>query len=360
MAVSKKLIDIVIQNRVLSHALFWISFLVLFTTLAILNGGSVNMHLLNHVSMLPAQMGAAYFLNYFQVPRLLYQRKALLFTISVILSIYLFSALARISIVYVAEPLIREDFAQESFTEIFADAAYLLGVYFPATHTHAFIMLIIKVIKGRFDEKHQIEILQKEKAVSELKFLKTQIQPHFLFNTLNNIYSLSLAKSDVTPKVILKLSELLDFILYQSNEPSIPIEKEIELIRGFTELERLRYGDRLELTFAPQYDDPRTPIAPLILLPLVENAFKHGGKGNRKNTQVHIKLSLNNGKLFFQIRNSKSNTPHKKKAGINHGIGLTNLTRQLALNYPDRYHFEINEGATDYQVKLSIELIEET
>ncbi len=352
---NKKLIDLVIQNRVLSHTLFWISFLVLFTTLASLHSGPIKLHVLNHVSMLPAQMGAAYVLNYFQVPKLLFKKKYLFFALSAVLFVYLFSALARISIVYVAEPFLREDFIQESPAEIFADAAYLFGVYFPATYTHGFIMLIVKVIKGRIEERHQIDMLQKDKVVNELKFLKTQIQPHFLFNTLNNLYALTLAKSDVAPKVVLKLSELLDFILYQSNEPTIPIEKEIELIKGFAELEGLRYGEKLVFTFNPRCDDTNTPIAPLILLPLVENAFKHGGKGSRKKTQVDIDLFIHKGQLTFDIRNSKSTLLEQKKQD-NHGIGLINLKRQLALNYPDRHQIEVKENDEVYHVHLSIDL----
>lgn len=307
--------------------------------------------------MLPAQMGAAYLLNYFQVTRLLFKKRYLWFALSVVLTIYFFSALARVSIVYGAEPFLREDFSQESLFEIFCDTAYLFGVYFPATYTHAFIMLIIKVIKGRFEEKHQIELLQKQKAINELKFLKTQIQPHFLFNTLNNLYSLTLAKSDVAPKVVLKLSELLDFILYQSNEPTIPIEKEIELIEGFAELEGLRYGEKLELTFKPKFDDPNTPIAPLMLLPLVENAFKHGSKGSQKKTQIVIDLKIQGGRLTFDIQNSKATSLEWKKQD-NYGIGLTNLKRQLVLNYPDRHTIEVEETNEFYQVKLLIDLIE--
>lgn len=359
MAMDKKLIDAVIQNRTLSHLLFWTSFLLLFTTLASLNTSPVKMHILNHASMLPAQIGAAYFLNYFQIPKLLFKKKYLWFTLSMMLAAYLFSAFARISIVYGAEPFLREDFTQESLTEIFCDTGYLFGVYFPATYTHAFIMLIIKVIKGRFEEKHQIEILEKEKVVNELKFLKTQIQPHFLFNTLNNLYALTLSKSDVAPKVVLKLSALLDFILYQSNEPTIPIEKEIELIKGFAELEALRYGEKLVLSFNPQFDDPYTPIAPLMLLPLVENAFKHGSKGSQKKTQVDIGLIVQGGQLTFDISNSKATSLEWKKQE-NYGIGMTNLKRQLALNYPDRHTIQVEETDEVYRVNLRIDLIEGT
>lgn len=210
-------------------------------------------------------MGAAYFLNYFQVPKQLLKKRYVLFFVVLLLSIYVFTVIGRLSIIYIAEPFFREDFTQESLTEILSDSAYLFSVYFPAVYVYAFVMLLIKTFKGRFEEKHKIQMLQREKAVNELKFLKAQIQPHFLFNTLNNLYGLTLAKSDLAPKVVLKLSEILDFILYQSNEPKIEIGRELELLNAFIELESLRHGQRLRVRFHHDIEDETVTIAPLVL-----------------------------------------------------------------------------------------------
>jgi len=173
-------IDQLIQNRIVSHIIFWISFPLVFTILASLNSGDIRDHLINYAVLLPSQIGASYWLNYYQVPKLLLRKKYLRFIVSFIVSAYLFSALARFLVVHVAEPFIREDFIQESFFEIFSDAFYLFIVYFPATYLVVFLMLGIKTIKERFEERHQLEMLEKEKINSELKFLKAQIHPHFL------------------------------------------------------------------------------------------------------------------------------------------------------------------------------------
>ncbi|MEM7084922.1 MAG: histidine kinase [Bacteroidota bacterium] len=305
--------------------------------------------------MLPSQMAAAYLLNYYQIPRLLYKRKYLLFTLSLLVSIYVFSALGRMSVVYIAEPFIRVDFEQETIQEILSDTAYLFSVYFTSTYVYAFVMLLIKAVKIRFEERHKIEMLQKEKVTSELKFLKGQIQPHFLFNTLNNLYALTLSKSDLAPQVVLKLSELLDFILYQSNQSTIPVSKEIELIQGFIELETLRYGDKISVQFRHETQNNNTPISPLLLLPLVENAFKHGVSGSTKNAEIKIDLKVDSNQLRFEIYNTKPRTKVSKDLKGS-GIGTANMKRQLALNYPGEHTFEIEESADDYLVRLFITL----
>lgn len=349
--------DRILQNRIVSHILFWVSFLLVFTILASLNSGTFKYHIINYLAMIPAQMAAAYVLNYYQIPHLLLKKKYVLFFASLLFYIYVFSAFGRFSIVYIAEPFIREDFTQESILEILSDTAYLFAVYFPGVYTYAFIMLIAKAIKDRFEEKNRIETLLKEKATSELKFLKAQIQPHFLFNTLNNLYALTLAKSDVAPQVVLKLSELLDFILYQSDQPSIPIKKEIELIEGFIELESLRYGALLDLSFDHQIDDQSTPLSPLLLLPLIENAFKHGFGEKTTKTMININLLVENRKLHFEISNSKHNVVNNKDfQNQPSGIGTTNLKRRLALNYPDKYELQSLDKEAIYSVKLYIDL----
>ena len=212
------------------------------------------------------------------------------------------------------------------------------------------------MLKKRADEQQQIEILKKEKATNELKFLKAQIQPHFLFNTLNNLYALTLAKSDLAPEVVLKLSDLLDFILYQSNQSEIPVEKEIELIQGFIDLESLRYGDLIQVNFEHQVDNPSVKISPLILLPFVENAFKHGASGNLEDPEISVKLNVENGQLSFHVFNNKPKTQGKKKEQLHGGIGIKNLQRQLELNYTGQYQLDIQDTNKNYTVHLTLEL----
>lgn len=353
---NKAIIDAVIQNRAISHLLFWITFLLIFIKIASLNSGSIGTYSIIYVSMLPSQIVAAYILNYYQVPKLLLKKKYLLFAVSMFFFVYVFSALGRLSLVYIAEPFVRDDFIQESVAEVLADTAYLFSVYFPTIYIYAFIMLMVKMIKNRFEERHQIEILKKEKATHELKFLKAQIQPHFLFNTLNNLYALTLTKSDLAPEVVLKLSALLDFILYQGDEPTISMSSEIELIQGFIDLESLRYGDKLDLVFEHTIDNTNTQIAPLVLLPIIENAFKHGSSGNPDSAKIAIKLSVIHKVLNFEVHNSKPKIRIQPKDASKSGIGTLNLKRQLELNYPDKNQLKVIESSNNYVVKLYLDL----
>ena len=350
------LVDRIMQNRILSHVLFWGGFFVIFTILATLNSGDIKESLISYLAFLPAQLLAGYILVYYQVPKLLLKKKYLIFAISFFLSIYGFSVLARLSSIYLAEPFFRENFYQESIIEVLLDPLYLAVVYFPSVYVFVFLMLVVKIIKDRFQEIHQLEIIQKEKANTELKFLKAQIHPHFLFNTLNNLYALTLIKSDAAPEVVLKLSEMLDYILYQCNEPTVPIIKEIELLQGYIDLEMLRYGEQLELSFTHSYDDPNILFAPLILLSFVENAFKHGASGNLKNPKINIVLEIKNSQLYFKIFNTKMLQINESKKDQKKGIGFNNAERQLELNYKNNYDLKINDNENDYEVILKIDL----
>ncbi len=351
----ESVLDDILQNRWLTHLLFWVGLVFLFLVIAALNSGTIRPHLITYASTLPAQMMAAYLLNYYQLPQLLYKKKYILFGFSLLISIYIFSALARISVVYIAEPYVRTDFVQESISEILLDSAYLFSVYFTSTYVFAFIMMLIKAVKTRFEEKQHIELLQKEKVTNELKFLKGQIQPHFLFNTLNNLYALTLSKSDLAPVVVLKLSDLLDFILYQSDQSTIPIAKEIELIQGFIELESLRYGDKIEVDFNYEAPNNTIQIPPLLLLPLVENAFKHGVSGSANKATIKIDLKAQTDQLDFEIYNSKPKNIDSLRLKEK-GIGTVNLKRQLALKYPKSHHLDVEETAEYYKVHLSVQL----
>lgn len=349
-------IDNILRNRKLSHVFFWVMWLFLTTAIAGLNTGVYQSHLIHNLFILPAQILAGYLLVYYQVPKLLYHKKYLPFFISFAISVFLLSAIARLSVIYLAEPFFREDFQQESIIEIFSDVPYLLGVYFPSVYLIAFIFLIIKTFKERFESKHQLEVLQKEKKTAELNFLKAQIHPHFLFNTLNNLYALTLEKSDDAPEVVVKLSEMLDYMLYQCSDPKVAIAKEVELLKNYMDLEVLRYGEKLDLEFNQEIDQPNTPIAPLILLSLVENAFKHGASGNLVNPLIHIHLKVVDKELTFKIFNTKSKHPQSIKGLKKQGIGTNNIRRQLDLIYPDSYQLNIEDQEEDYLVILEIGL----
>jgi len=193
--------------------------------------------------------------------------------------------------------------------------------------------------------------LMKEKVETELNFLKSQINPHFLFNTLNNIYSLARKKSDETPDVVLKLSKLLRFVLYETESKRIPVSREIDFLNDYIDLQKIRFDKRLEVEFNHSVDDEQTQIVPLVLIPLVENAFKHGASQSTKPAFIRMDLKLRNARLHLVVENSlESGNLESEK-----GIGLKNLRRQLELTCSG---YELNtrvENGT-YLAELKIDL----
>ena len=195
--------------------------------------------------------------------------------------------------------------------------------------------------------------LQSEKLSAELQALKGQIHPHFLFNTINNIYALARRKSEKTAPVALKLASLLRYVLYESAKPSVRLSQEIQNLNDYVELEKLRFDeDRLSVKMTAETDDPDRQIPPLLLLPLVENAFKHGVSEKRTDAWVKIHISLINNILHCKVENAKSSD----YTGDAKGIGLRNLRRQLELLYPDRHSLLISDTEDTFTAELRIDL----
>lgn len=355
MRTSSSFLDRILQNRLVSHVLFWTILVGTTTFLTSLNLGLFRHHLINNLALLPMQMAAAYFLCYYQLPKQILKKKYFSFIVSLLISAFVFSVIARLSIIYIAEPFIRTDFEQETLLEILSDPYYLVTVYVPVVYSFTLIMFIIKIIKGHQKEKQQLNILQKEKATTELNFLKAQIHPHFLFNTLNNLYALTIDKSDLAPEVVIKLSEILDYMIYECADPKVSVHKVQTLIQHYIDLEKLRYGDQLDLAFECDIDHEDTEIAPLILLPLVENAFKHGASKDLDAPTVHISLRVVKGVLHFTIFNTKSTVVASQKTHKK-GIGSSNIKRRLDLIYPDAHTLQIDEKNDSYFVALDIHL----
>ncbi|MCE3281755.1 MAG: histidine kinase [Chitinophagaceae bacterium] len=199
--------------------------------------------------------------------------------------------------------------------------------------------------------KQATQQLRIEKQQAELSFLKSQTNPHFLFNTLNNIYSLTRDKSDRAPESILRLSKILRFMLYETGGDYIPIEDEIKIIGDYIELEKLRYDDSLRIRFSHDVEEPRQSIPPLLLMPLVENAFKHGVSETRGQPYIDIRLSVNGRQLLFEVKNPSETAP----AEVTENIGLSNLRRQLQLLYKD-YDLTVHQGDGVFTAVLKINL----
>ncbi len=212
------------------------------------------------------------------------------------------------------------------------------------------IFISIKHLYGYEIKRRKDLELIKEKSESELKVLKAQLNPHFLFNTLNNIYSLSIENSPKTPESIAKLSEMLDHVLYRSEGSIVPLSGEIDLIKNYIELEQLRYDERLKLELLIKVDQ-EFRIPPLILLSLVENAFKHGAAKDSGSPEINIEISNTNSQLTFEISNTVTG---ELPDDIVESIGLSNIRKQLDLIYGEAYNFNISTEANKFIVLLNI------
>ena len=214
----------------------------------------------------------------------------------------------------------------------------------------AFIKLLIQW----YNSKQQNQLLARENLETELKFLKSQIHPHFLFNTLNNLYALTLKKSDKAPETVLKLSELLDFMLYDCNASKIYLHKELQLVKNYIDLEKLRYNDDLTIQFDVMGEITKTEIAPLLILPFIENCFKHGISEQTDSSWINISLNVKNNLMTLVVENSRSTKSQEDHKGYKEGIGIENVRRRLQLLYTGKHKLEISEVDHIYSVKLEL------
>jgi LytS/YehU family sensor histidine kinase len=218
----------------------------------------------------------------------------------------------------------------------------------------AAIFVFFKLVKDQLIVQKRALMLEKEKAETELKLLKAQLNPHFLFNTLNNIYSLSFTSSSLTSPSIARLADILDHVLYRCDGQFVAIDAEIGLVKNYIELEKLRYDERLTVNFTTEVDGP-SEIVPLVLLSLVENAFKHGAAGDAGKPSIDIYLHASPENINFNIRNSVP-PGNVQKSAANEGIGLNNLRRQLNLVYGDGYRLDVKREDGYFNVQLMISL----
>jgi hypothetical protein len=213
--------------------------------------------------------------------------------------------------------------------------------------------IAIKLSKRWYIKQKETEQLAREKINAELELLKSQVHPHFLFNTLNNIYSFILNNSSRAPEMIKKLSGLLRYILDDCNRSLVPLSKEISMILDYMELERIRYGDKLNLNLHIQGYPAGKMISPLLLIPFVENTFKHGTSRMLAHPWINLDIRIDDASLDFRLSN---NRPERSESGPRKGIGLNNVKRRLQLLYPNAHSLVITENEMSYDVTMKIAL----
>jgi hypothetical protein len=240
------------------------------------------------------------------------------------------------------------------YTSLKDQPDFLKGVEYHVSYSIPSIFFF-GVLKYTYDFRMLKEAAQRlriEKQNAELNYLKSQTNPHFLFNTLNNIYALSRDKSDLAPESIMRLSKILRFMLYETGGDYIAVEQEVKIMHDYIELEKLRYDSSLHVNFNHDIEDMKQAVPPLLLIPLVENAFKHGVSETRSQPFVDIHLSVRNRKITFIVKNSAD---LMEGTGVKENIGLSNLRRQLELLYTD-YNLSLQHNGNVFIATLKINL----
>ena len=302
----------------------------------------------------PLYMAAYYTLKHIQLPYLYNRDKVVLFGVSLLISSIALYTIWRIAVIYWLDELrgLKGRIPLMGFVD------YLIQTV--QFYSPAMALLAWELHNERQQELeriHQLEkekiTLEKEKITTELKFLKAQLNPHFLFNTLNNLYSFVVNGSPKAPDMILRLSGILDYVLYKSQNKEVSLKEEVTTIEHFLALEKIRYGDRLEVNFIQQ-GNMLTPISPLILLSVVENAFKHGASGDIDRPKINIEIIEKNKGICCTVWNTKSRYQGELNDAYKEGIGLSNIKRQLNLIYPDQHELVIQDEADFFNVQLNI------
>lgn len=347
------------KHRWLSHVIFWLIYLLIAVTSSKYRDGdrrTYGFEFLSDTIYMSVEMFFVYALAYFVVPQFIYHKRYLLSGVVFLISGYAACVLGRVFIVKICEPLEgRAPKAFETYGEILTDIPKLLFNYFVDMMAAASIFVFFKILKDQLITEKRALQLEKEKAETELKLLKTQLNPHFLFNTLNNIYSLSFTSSPATSQSIARLGDILDHILYRCNRQYVPLKAEIALVNNYIELEKLRYDERLTVNFKTAIEQ-EVDIAPLILLPLVENAFKHGASNDTGAPLIDINIFASGENFIFKVSNTVTAENTVSDGLSSERIGLNNLRRQLDLIYGGDYMLYVTREDKCFTVQLTIQL----
>jgi sensor histidine kinase YesM len=333
---------IIFKKRALWHLLFWI---VATGYLMLAFRGRSDSYweiFISTLRYLPAHVFFVYAAMYFLLPQLLFKKKYFLFSIFLVAILILCSLYVRFidTVIYHSVEGIGD--RRIFFRAIFGNLN-LCG-----------IAVAIKLFKSWYLEREAKQQAEKAELLSQLQLLKSQIHPHFLFNTLNNLYSLTRENSPESSMVVLKLSSLLRYMLYECNKNEISLENEIEMLRNYIGLEQIRYGKRLEFSLNISGNTKGKLVAPLLLLPFLENCFKHGASKQLDHCWINMDLSAEENTLYLLLTNGNVNTNDRPPA--TEGIGLSNVRKRLNLLYPKAHHLKLIPGEDTFTVSLQLEL----
>ena len=338
--------------RPTKHVLFWLLYIAFFGILY----GSFNEDYVRQLQIqllyLPEKLIATYLVIYLLMPAYLLKSRYGIFFFLLFAILFISGFVHWTTSLYIEKVIFwpNEDWNASWF--------HMGKIVKSITHIYPVVAIavVIKLFKRWYVYQNAAQQLVQEKLGAELKFLKAQIHPHFLFNTLNNLYALTLKKSDKAPDVVLKLSSLLSYMLYECNAETVPLSKEIELLETYIALEKIRYDKRLDITYRLKGEVGTKTIAPMLILAFVENSFKHGVSDEIEGAWISIDITISTKELALKVDNSKSKQETEDSSNYKEGIGLNNVKRRLELLYPNNHELKIIDSEESYLVMLHLKV----
>lgn len=347
---TQKLVKILLLKAI-KHILFWSVVLLFFTYFFSAGSSNFKDTLMFSMFLMPTTIATTYVSIYKLIPEYLLTKRYLRFGVytfyTLVISMYLIMISIFFSLIYLS------NFEFEQMNPITRNIILVTSsVYLVVILVSAFKLLQLNLKSNKKTAVLESKILETQLKLKEqeLNYLKMQIHPHFLFNTLNTMYGSALKKADETPDMILKLSNLLDYLLYQVDKPFVSLEDEIHHIEDYISLEKMRFNETLNVSFFKDIHSNAISIAPMLFIPFVENSFKHG---TLKDGVLNIDLSIEatSEMINFKISNSSLNTQNK-----NEGIGLQNIKKRLELLYSNQYQLDISQKQSKFTVNLQLNI----
>lgn len=336
-------------GKSLLHILFWCAVLLFYTYFFGVGSSKFNDTLIFSIFLMPITIATTYVSIYKLIPDYLITKRYLQFALysfyTFIISAYLVMVSIFFSLIYIS------NFEYDEMNPLTRNILFVMtGIYLVTFIVSAFKLMKINIVASKKTKLLETKILETQLKLKEqeLNYLKMQIHPHFLFNTLNTMYGFALKKADETPEMILKLSNLLDYLLYQVDKPFVSLTDEINHIEDYISLEKMRFNETLNINFIKAIHSETIEIAPMLFIPFVENSFKHGVIKNGV-LNIDITITTTTNAILFEIKNSSS-----KDLSYTEGIGLENIKKRLELLYPNQYKLIINANESDFEVALKL------
>lgn len=341
-------VDRLIRSWLFYHLIFWTvivaSFFIDLMELARHDFSRYLVTILTRVTLLAT---CVYVNLILLIPRYFKRKKYITYSILLLIVIVLFSLLysnvyfvSPDKLLNASSPVRVFDFMSNVFTAI----RYIL------------ISALFEILRQSIEQERKITSIQLDKAVTEMNYLRAKVNPHFLFNTLNNIYGLALQKSDKTPEIVLRLSDMMEYMISEDNDVKVPLEKELNNLSNYIEIERIRQGNDAQIDFLIEGDPASKKIVPLILLPILENAVKHGINKSVSYAFIDAKIEITDDTITFKVENNQGKKSDQNNDTIRNGMGLNNLKKRLQLFYPNKHKLELYNEPKRFYAQLTLKV----